>query len=150
MRTTYKTTFLLFLLGVAVLAMAQDACCPDRVGSTSVEAWFLHNNLYVGVGHWLSAAANATLMIGPGSPFIFVGSMSTVVERTCFFNLFLSVMLSVPIPALDWQTLFLGSGLEFCIPSLPEFALKIGLGIYLNLPAWITGTYALLGAKFYF
>jgi hypothetical protein len=49
-----KALFSLMLLGVAVIALGQEECCPDRTHTVGVGlSWILPNDVFITARFWL-------------------------------------------------------------------------------------------------
>lgn len=162
MRIVLWVLLTISVLGGVLPAVAQGNCCPDRVGATSIEGWFLHNNAHLSIGFWPNAATYTGVGVAPGSPIILDVKVARIIRQACTSNIYIGAILMLPlVQAMNWQTLNLGISVEFCSPRLPNFALEIGVGFYISHYLvchwykgcwweWSGGAFTFFALKYYF
>ncbi len=151
------------MLLISMACLGQEACCPNRMGSTGIGVWFHHDLALISLSHWVSPRTALTigLAVPSATPLpLFLRGTSVVVDR-CLFDLHTMVGLGIPVGgAFNWQRFEAGLGVDFCFPEFPELSLGLEVGVSLlrHLHCawwgcewrWATGTFVSATIQFFF
>jgi hypothetical protein len=123
----------LILLSIAVIALGQEECCPDRTHTVGVGlSWILPNDLFVTARFWLfNRSAIELSLMEPIFHSLSQVRISTVriIGDFCIFRPYLSNGLTLPIGNMNWQRLEGLIGLEYCINK--DLSLNFSGGLHL-------------------
>jgi hypothetical protein len=128
-----KALFSLVLLGVAVIALGQEECCPDRTHTVGVGlSWILPNDVFITARFWISnrSAIELSLMepIFRGFTQVRISTVRTV-NDFCIARPFVSGGLTLPIGNINWQRMEGLLGLEWCFTQ--DTTISFIGGVYL-------------------
>jgi len=114
-----KALLSLMLLGVVVIALGQEECCPDRTHMVGVGlSWILPNDVFITARFWLSnrSAIELSLMepIFHGFTQVRVSTVR-IVNDFCIVRVYLFGGLTLPVGNLNWQRIDGLLGIEWCV-----------------------------------
>lgn len=132
-RTCGKVLLLFIFSETVFVGVAQNGCCPDRVGTLSLEASIFRNTFYAGFGYIWGGGAGAGIRIALGSSFAAAYvQYDGLLTKQCQFDLKVLAILGFQINGIEFYHACLvfgmGIGAEFCLPQVREVGIAIAGG----------------------